>query len=62
MGRAVPDAELDRIEDEQFVNEACVLVYTSGTTGKPKGVMVNQVLLIKADNPKGSLSPISPSG
>ena len=43
MGRATPDSELDRIEEEQFVNEACVLVYTSGTTGKPKGVMVSQV-------------------
>ena len=43
MGRETPDSELDRIEDEQFVNEACVLVYTSGTTGKPKGVMVSQV-------------------
>ena len=43
MGRETPDSELDRIEEEQFVNEACVLVYTSGTTGKPKGVMVSQV-------------------
>ena len=52
MGRGVPDTELDRIEEEQFVNEACVLVYTSGTTGKPKGVMVNQVQLIKGRQSK----------
>ena len=43
LGEAVPESRLDDIEEEQFVNEACVLVYTSGTTGKPKGVMVSQV-------------------
>ena len=27
---------------EQAVNQACMLVYTSGTTGNPKGAMISQ--------------------
>ncbi len=38
-GKSVPDSALDAIEEEQFVNDACMLVYTSGTTGPPKGAM-----------------------
>ena len=33
----------ERLE-AQAVNQAGVLVYTSGTTGNPKGVMLSQVL------------------
>ena len=50
LGEAVPESRLDDIEEEQFVNEACVLVYTSGTTGKPKGVMVSQVRVARNVN------------
>ncbi len=38
----MPESRLDDIEASQHVNEPCVLVYTSGTTGKPKGVMISQ--------------------
>jgi long-subunit acyl-CoA synthetase (AMP-forming) len=31
------DEALNKIEEEQFVNDAAILIYTSGTTGPPKG-------------------------
>ena len=37
LGEAVPESRLDDIEEEQFVNEACMVLFTSGTTGPPKG-------------------------
>ena len=37
MGWSVPESRLDEIEEEQFVNEACMVLFTSGTTGPPKG-------------------------
>jgi long-subunit acyl-CoA synthetase (AMP-forming) len=36
-GEAIPEAALDKIEAEQFVNDACMVMYTSGTTSLPKG-------------------------
>ena len=36
-GESVPESHLDKIEEEQFVNEACMVLFTSGTTGSPKG-------------------------
>jgi len=42
IGRAEPDTHLmERLQD-QSVNEPCSLVYTSGTTANPKGVMMSQ--------------------
>lgn len=38
-GKGVPGSALTEIEEEQCVNEACMLMFTSGTTGNPKGVM-----------------------
>ena len=38
-GRHVPDSELDKRESNQAVNKACIYVYTSGTTGLPKGII-----------------------
>jgi long-subunit acyl-CoA synthetase (AMP-forming) len=40
----------ERLEN-QAVNQPCLLVYTSGTTGNPKGVMVSQAGLM-ADEKK----------
>ena len=37
LGKSVPESRLDDIEEEQFVNEACMVLFTSGTTGPPKG-------------------------
>uniref|UniRef100_A0A4W3KC00 Long-chain-fatty-acid--CoA ligase ACSBG2 n=1 Tax=Callorhinchus milii TaxID=7868 RepID=A0A4W3KC00_CALMI len=41
VGRSVSDSELDEIIASQKPNQCCTLVYTSGTTGKPKGVMLS---------------------
>jgi len=42
IGRAEDDTLLNERLANQAVNQACTLVYTSGTTGNPKGVMLSQ--------------------
>jgi len=42
IGRGETDDELNRRLAGQATNQACTLVYTSGTTGNPKGVMLSQ--------------------
>ena len=37
VGNEVPDTVLTDIEKSQAVNQACMLIQTSGTTGPPKG-------------------------
>ena len=37
----VSDTELKQREEAQAANQACVLVYTSGTTGPPKGAILS---------------------
>ncbi|XP_026319506.1 long-chain-fatty-acid--CoA ligase ACSBG2 isoform X2 [Hyposmocoma kahamanoa] len=41
MGAAEPDTQLDDILKSISVNECCTLVYTSGTVGPPKAVMLS---------------------
>jgi len=42
VGRSVEDSVLQERLESQAVNQPCMLVYTSGTTGNPKGVMISQ--------------------
>ncbi|XP_060075847.1 long-chain-fatty-acid--CoA ligase ACSBG2-like [Ylistrum balloti] len=41
MAEGVPDSALQERLQMQAPNKACTLVYTSGTTGNPKGVMLS---------------------
>jgi len=42
LGRSLGDDILEERLSAQATNQPCMLVYTSGTTGRPKGVMMSQ--------------------
>lgn len=46
LGRAAPDQILADCEKDQAVNQASLMLYTSGTTGPPKGKTKPTVLQV----------------
>ncbi|XP_031696722.1 long-chain-fatty-acid--CoA ligase ACSBG2-like, partial [Anarrhichthys ocellatus] len=41
LGEDVPDEQLNAVIDSLRANECCTLIFTSGTTGNPKGCMLS---------------------
>ncbi|XP_022262874.1 long-chain-fatty-acid--CoA ligase ACSBG2 isoform X10 [Canis lupus familiaris] len=41
LGNSIPDSQLDQIIESQRANQCAVIIYTSGTLGNPKGVMLS---------------------
>ncbi|XP_068576804.1 long-chain-fatty-acid--CoA ligase ACSBG2-like [Cebidichthys violaceus] len=41
LGQDVPDEQLNAVIDSLRANECCTLIFTSGTTGNPKGCMLS---------------------
>ncbi|XP_049495685.1 long-chain-fatty-acid--CoA ligase ACSBG2-like isoform X2 [Panthera uncia] len=41
LGNSIPDSQLDQIMESQRPNQCAVIIYTSGTLGIPKGVMLS---------------------
>uniref|UniRef100_G3RWC0 long-chain-fatty-acid--CoA ligase n=1 Tax=Gorilla gorilla gorilla TaxID=9595 RepID=G3RWC0_GORGO len=41
LGRSIPDTQLEQVIESHKANQCAVLIYASGTTGIPKGVMLS---------------------
>nr|XP_035976577.1 long-chain-fatty-acid--CoA ligase ACSBG2-like isoform X2 [Halichoerus grypus] len=41
LGNSIPDSQLDEIMESQRANQCAMIIYTSGTLGNPKGVMLS---------------------
>ena len=62
MGRAARErhaAELRRRRDELDENSTCVMLYTSGTTGRPKGVVLSNRNIIETSRASAEFDRLS---
>ena len=59
IGDSVSEKALDAVEENQFVNEACLLVYTSGTQCRGQndsiGAMCNLLVIGTTGPPKAAM-------
>ncbi len=60
-GRRISDLELGAARSAVDPRAASVIVYTSGTTGQPKGAMIHQAGLIKVARVQYAIWPIDPA-
>ena len=60
-GRRITDPELAAARAAVDPRATCVIVYTSGTTGEPKGAMIHQAGLIKVARVQYAIWPIDPA-
>jgi len=60
-GHAVSAGALAAVRAAIDPREACLIVYTSGTTGKPKGALIHQAGLIKVARVQYAIWPIDPA-
>ena len=62
LGKSLPDNELDNRISNLSVNQAALLVYTSGTTGNPKGTMLSHDAVTFAARMLGKHSGLGRTG
>lgn len=60
-GRRISEADLAAARATVDPRAPCVIVYTSGTTGQPKGAMIHQAGLIKVARVQYAIWPIDPA-